>query len=457
MRLKHEGLKFEHYILGILLAVEMIMSFTFLGYIHKDPISVTTAYIPIIVIACLFGPAESAVAGLFFGLGSMYKASAFYVLSDDKLFSPFQSDFPLGSIMLSVGSRVLFGLLIGLLFQLVKRSRYSRAGKCLCALIAPTLHAMLVYGAMGLFFPEKGVYYGTAFHIKMNDCVIALMCLVAVLVLDAVYHSSYVNYYREAINNTERAQIWSVKTGVAVGFVTVFMICMAAISTIYFSDRTQHMLDVYGVGITNEMSHDILHLQIQFLAAMLALNFILILIILMVYNYMKYREYQSEMDALTEVMGRGIFLNYCVRCQSKVSKRKTGEGKAGWFLFVDVDWFKQINDTLGHVVGDETLRQVAANLKNIFSGYGAVGRVGGDEFAVIIEAEMSREQLEKKLEEFYVDIATILSDQKVSCSIGVYHFEFPEDVQALLAKTDKVLYKAKEHGKACYEIRDDVL
>ena len=85
MKLKWRGLQFEHYILGILLAVEWIMSFTFLGYIHIPPISITTAHIPIVVIACLFGPVESSVAGLFFGLGSMYKASALYVMLGDRI------------------------------------------------------------------------------------------------------------------------------------------------------------------------------------------------------------------------------------------------------------------------------------------------------------------------------------------------------------------------------------
>ena len=92
MKLKWRGLQFEHYILGILLAVEWIMSFTFLGYIHIPPISITTAHIPIVVIACLFGPVESSVAGLFFGLGSMYKASALYVMLGDRIFSDRFSD-----------------------------------------------------------------------------------------------------------------------------------------------------------------------------------------------------------------------------------------------------------------------------------------------------------------------------------------------------------------------------
>ena len=60
--------KFEHYIFSLLLAVEVIMSFTFLGYVHIRPISITTAYIPIIITACLFGPAEASLAGLLFDL-----------------------------------------------------------------------------------------------------------------------------------------------------------------------------------------------------------------------------------------------------------------------------------------------------------------------------------------------------------------------------------------------------
>lgn len=117
---------------------------------------------------------------------------------------------------------------------------------------------------------------------------------------------------------------------------------------------------------------------------------------------MKHREYMGEMDALTNVMGRRLFLNYCTKCQNDIdnkSKRK------GWFLFIDIDWFKQINGTLGHTVGDETLKQVAESLKSIFSSYGAVGRVGSQ--------------------------------------------------KELLTRTDDALYKVKEKGRACYVILDE--
>ena len=97
-QIKWKHLKFEKYVFVLLLAIELIMSFTFLGFIHIDPISLTTAYIPIVVAGCLLGPLESTLIGLVFGLASMYKASALYVVSDDKIFSPLYSGNSIGSI-----------------------------------------------------------------------------------------------------------------------------------------------------------------------------------------------------------------------------------------------------------------------------------------------------------------------------------------------------------------------
>lgn len=112
------------------------MSFTFLGFIHIDPISLTTAYIPIVVAGCLLGPLESTLIGLVFGLASMYKASALYVVSDDKIFSPLYSGNPIGSILLSVGARVLFGFVIGYLFSIIKGRKYEKIGIWILSLIA---------------------------------------------------------------------------------------------------------------------------------------------------------------------------------------------------------------------------------------------------------------------------------------------------------------------------------
>ncbi len=449
-----KNFKFERYIFGILLAVEIIMSFTFLGYVHVPPISITTAYFPVIITAALFGTGESTVAGLVFGLGSMYKASALYVMPNDMIFSPFRTGMPLNSILLSVGTRVLFGFLIGLLFSLAKKSRYKNIFVCILSFIAPKIHAFLVFLAMGILFPSSGLNYRTTFELSKNDVVIAISCLAYVLLCNAVYNSEFVTKYKEAVNDSENSIYLSSKMSIGIVIVGIFTFSMAVFSTIYFSDRAMYMLAEYGIDTTYAIKHDVLHLQIEFLAAMLALDSILMFIILIVYRYMKYKEYIGEMDFLTEVMGRRLFLHYCAKCQTEEEKKYT---KNGWFLFIDIDWFKQINDTLGHSVGDMALKQVAKKLYDIFEPYGAVGRVGGDEFAVIIEKEMNRYELEKKLEKFLFDISDILPDRKVSCSIGAYHFEFPMDVTELLKETDNVLYKAKANGKCCFVIQDEIL
>lgn len=450
MKIKWKYMKFECYTFSLLLAVELIMSFTFLGYIHVPPISITTAYIPIIVAACLFTPCESTFAGLIFGLGSMYKASASYVQPADMIFSPFQSGLPFQSFLLSVGTRTLFGFLIGVLFMLARKGKYKWLWKGIAALLASKLHAFLVFAAMGVFFPEYGFTGASARVFVRDDIAVSLFCMVSVLLIDRIYHSEFINQYREAVNDCENNPYWSQKISIFLGTIGFFVFCMAAFSTVYFSGRTKYMLGVHGIDVTETVSRDILHLQIQFLAAMLALDFILLVVILLIYRYMKYREYKGEIDYLTSIMGRKLFLNHCAHVQN------TNAGKKGWFLFLDVDYFKQINDTLGHSAGDDTLRKIAGHLQAVFEKYGAVGRVGGDEFAVMIEQEMTRDELEQELTQFLDRIVDIWEDRKITCSIGAYRFTFPREIKELLTQTDRVLYKAKEKGRACFVIEDNI-
>ena len=241
--------KFEHYIFSLLLAVEVIMSFTFLGYVHIPPISITTAYIPIIITACLFGPAEASLAGLLFGLGSLYKASATYVMPADAVFSPFRSDFPIGSILLSVGTRVLFGFLLGCLFQLARKSKRKNLCKLLITIAAPKLHALLVYTAMGLFFPSLGFNFSSTFMLEKSDLIILLFCAAVVLAIDKLYHSSFIQTYKKAVNEYENTPYWSPKIGFVLGAVSTFIFCMAVLSTVYFSSRMYYMLGQHGFGL----------------------------------------------------------------------------------------------------------------------------------------------------------------------------------------------------------------
>ncbi len=444
---------FERYTFGILIAIELLMSFTFLGYIHIPPISITIAYLPIVVAGCLYGPGQSAAAGFVFGIASMYKASSSYVMPADRVFSPFLSDFPLGSIWLSVGTRTLFGLLIGLAFVFIRKNKHSRFWRVVISATAPKLHTLLVYSSMGILFPELGYNFTTALHLKWRDAVFSMVCIMIVELLWLVYHSDWVQSVKLCINQPIHNPFTSGKMNLFFGVFELFMVCMAVVAAVYFSQRETYMLQQHGVPVSNIISDELLRLQIQFLIASLSLNFISIFLLISIYKYMSYREYRGEMDELTNVMGRRMFIQYC----NKVQKENgTGTERTGWFLFVDVDYFKAINDTLGHSAGDMVLREIAANLQNIIADAGKVGRVGGDEFAAMIEKPMPQHILKERLDRFLEDISDILPDRKISCSIGAYQFAFPQNVKHLLSETDDILYEAKEKGRACYVLKSCV-
>ena len=339
--------------------------------------------------------------------------------------------------------------MIGYLFSLIKGRKYEKIGIWILSLISQWIHAFLVFTVMGACFPQLGYTGMSTFHMGINDAFIALCCLFWVEVAYKIYHKERIQKYKDAVNQSLDDPYLSSKIVAISSGISFLIICIAIFSTGYFANRSTYMLKQHRVHVTRTIEIDLLHLQVQFLIAMLALDFILILTMLMIYQYMKYREYQGEIDFLTGVMGRRLFLQQCQNIQNN----QRIHGHQGWFLFLDVDWFKQINDKLGHIAGDETLKKFAMFLKEQFEPYGAVGRVGGDEFAVMIEEEMSQEVLEKELEQFFQNISGIQKEVTVSCSIGVYRFKYPKTIKELLTKTDEILYEAKANGRGCFVIR----
>lgn len=442
---------FDRYFFGILISIELLMSFTFLGYIHIPPISITIAYLPILITASLYSPAQSAFIGFVFGAASMYKASASYVMRTDAVFSPVLSGDPLGSILLSVVTRMLFGFIVGLAFSFARKHKYYCIWIGVICAIAPKFHSLLVYTAMGLLFPELGYHYYSAFQLDLDDVLFMVICVVIVELIWAFYKSAAVQNLKRGINQAVDNPYVSRKINLFFLVFELFLFCMAVFAADYFSQRESYMLEQHGVTVSNAISSDLLLLQIQFLIASLSLNIISVIVLFGIYRYMSYIEYRLEMDSLTGVMGRRMFLSHCEKAQ----KGKNAEHRqTGWFLFVDADYFKSINDTLGHSVGDTVLKAIAESLQAVVGEEGKVGRLGGDEFAVIIEQPLSQSEIERRLDQFLESISQTIPDAKVSCSIGAYQFVFPQEMKHLLVETDAMLYKAKENGRACYAVKE---
>lgn len=438
---------FDRYFFAILITIELLMSFTFLGYIHISPISITIAYLPILVAGCLLGSIQSIIIGFIFGLSSMYKASASYVMPSDAVFSPFLSGSPISSLFLSIGTRMLFGLFVGIAFTYARKRKHYRIWIAVISAIAPKVHSLLVYTTMGILFPELGYDYRSTFHWNLNNIVFAIICIVVVELLWATYQSDTIQNIKSYINQSINNPYASKNINLFFIIFEFFMLCMAISAAVYFSQREYYMLEWHNIKVSRTISADLLLLQIQFLISLFSLNIISVILLVSIYKYMSYKEYKGEIDELTGIMGRRMFLYHCEKAQ-KVNSSDLK--KTGWFLFIDADYFKSINDTFGHSTGDEVLKTIATNLQNTFGENGKVGRIGGDEFAVIIENETSEQQLKQQLEQFLNVISDTLPNKKISCSIGAYQFVFPQDVKHLLSETDEVLYKAKENGRACY-------
>ena len=124
-------------------------------------------------------------------------------------------------------------------------------------------------------------------------------------------------------------------------------------------------------------------------------------------------------------------------------------------LFIDLDHFKHINDTLGHSVGDQLLQLVATRIKSVFRAEDTVARLSGDEFTVLLTDITSRESvdliLDKLLQAFRKPVSVGDHEFYQSISVGVSLYPSDgQDVESLMKNADAAMYRAKEEGRQAY-------
>ena len=133
-------------------------------------------------------------------------------------------------------------------------------------------------------------------------------------------------------------------------------------------------------------------------------------------------------------------------------------------MFFDVDYFKQINDTFGHVLGDEALKKVVQVVCAELRSADEIGRYGGDEFVVLLPQTGAQEAL-RLAERIHASIAVMSMDTEngrltLTISIGVaqtmHDAAYPDSVQNLLLRADRALYAAKQNGRNCTVIFDQM-
>lgn len=167
--------------------------------------------------------------------------------------------------------------------------------------------------------------------------------------------------------------------------------------------------------------------------------------------------HMAQHDPLTGLPNRALFSD---RLNQELARAKRQQGRFA-MAFLDLDHFKPINDDFGHDVGDQVLRQVAKRLQDCVRAADTVGRIGGDEFVLIL-AQFSNSEailaLAEKLREslrqpFLVDGHKL----SISCCIGVA--VYPEDGTdgvTLTRGADDAMYRAKAEGRDCVRLRSSI-
>jgi diguanylate cyclase (GGDEF)-like protein/PAS domain S-box-containing protein len=161
----------------------------------------------------------------------------------------------------------------------------------------------------------------------------------------------------------------------------------------------------------------------------------------------------ARIDTLTGLPNRRAYLEHLAEALQRAQRGGHGIG----LMYLDVDHFKQVNDTLGHAAGDAVLHEFAQRVKGAVRVTDTVCRLAGDEFTVILEGLKSPREAAlvaaKILKAFEPAFALESGARHVSTSIGVsYADTFPVEIDQLGAEADKALYTAKREGRGRFAL-----
>lgn len=159
-------------------------------------------------------------------------------------------------------------------------------------------------------------------------------------------------------------------------------------------------------------------------------------------------EYQAHHDALTGLLNRGAVMQAMAQEMERVKR----DGKALQIGLIDVDHFKQINDTHGHPAGDAVLQEMARRIEAVLRPYDRVGRYGGEEFLVLVSSEIADaqalcERLRSEIADQPFGDGQVALRVTVSGGFVPFTSRATRDASELLAIADKLLYEAKAAGR----------
>ena len=161
-----------------------------------------------------------------------------------------------------------------------------------------------------------------------------------------------------------------------------------------------------------------------------------------------YIEKERDTDALT-----GLLTKQSARV---LTETRLAHGSTGMLAIIDLDNFKHVNDTYGHLYGDEVLAKVAACIKDNTRRTDIAARFGGDEF-VIFYPDMDKNAIRAYADNFFFALNKAFEHEKakVTCSMGIQPTDGSHDYETLFRGADAALYESKRSGKNRYSIAEE--
>ncbi|WP_026798428.1 MULTISPECIES: EAL domain-containing protein [Planktothrix] len=164
--------------------------------------------------------------------------------------------------------------------------------------------------------------------------------------------------------------------------------------------------------------------------------------------------YKAYHDPLTELPNRSLCLN---QLKTLIEQTKTDSNYRYGLLFLDLDRFNIVNDSLGHLLGDQLLKQVAKRLQSCLTPNLKVARLGGDEFVIIVENFTDNQEvitiaqniLEVLNPVFKLNQYEVYIGGSIGITFSHFGYDYPEDI---LRDADVAMYAAKANGKGCYQL-----
>lgn len=197
------------------------------------------------------------------------------------------------------------------------------------------------------------------------------------------------------------------------------------------------------------LSHSIMSLGLLFLLSAAGVLLLVYRSVKREHQYLQNMEQMAFHDPLTGLMNRRAIEKRFSDLRAQAIRQNLRMG----VLLIDADHFKKVNDQHGHGVGDEVLKAIAAQLKNTLRETDAVGRVGGEEFLVVLMGNpnlflgIAAERFRQKIESLKIQ-STTAGDLSATVSIGAHQLNLQnETLDTALSIADKALYRAKAQGR----------